>query len=180
MTSEEAMPDPIHPQTDDPLHSPVNRSLRDYWLALSGDAATPPAWRRFDPVEIPKLLSHLVVVDVGQEPLRFRYRLVGTWITGLAGRDATGLDLNADLYGDRLDNMLWTYRRCVETAAPLATLGSIHFADKDWATAEHLFVPFAGEDGAVSKIVTSMDRLDGDTRLAGRSRDVELVLDWRR
>lgn len=173
------MSDPLHPEIHDPLTSPVNRDLRDHWLGLCG-SRTMPAWREFDPVSVPRLLNRVVVVSVDHEPLRFRYKLIGTWITRLAGRDATGRELDATLYGDRLEAIVWTYRHCVRSGAPLATLGSIHFAEKEWLTAEHIYLPFAGADGRVGTVLGGMDVLDGDARLRDKPREYEAILDWRK
>ncbi|ANK81974.1 MAG: hypothetical protein TEF_15120 [Rhizobiales bacterium NRL2] len=176
------MSDPLHPETGQPLLSDVNRALRDHWLTLRGEGPDLPSWDAFDPVAVPRLLPYLVVVEVVGDPAVFRYRLVGTFVTELAGRDATGRTLDAALYGDRLEAMIWTFRKCAETGVPLATLGSVHFAEKEWVTAEHIFLPFArGPDGDSAGIVLSgLDVLAGDQRLAGRARDVELILDWRK
>lgn len=176
------MSDDLHPQTGQPLLSPVNRGLRDHWLRLQGGSRGLPSWSDFDPAAVPRLLPHLVVVEVTGDPPVFRYRLIGTFITNLAGRDATGRYLDAALYGDRLEAMIWTFRRCVQTAAPLATVGGIHFAEREWVTAEHVFLPFLGrkDDGKVAIVLGGLDVLDGDERLSGHSREVELVLDWGR
>lgn len=41
-----------------------------------------PARAAFDPLEMRKLLGRIVILDVLQAPLRFRFRLVGTdWVT---------------------------------------------------------------------------------------------------
>lgn len=170
------MDKPLRPATDAPMRSAVNRRLRDYWLEIGGGA--PPAWRAFDPSAVTALLPHLIVVDAEGDPYRFRFRLIGTAVTQLAGRDATGRWLDRDLYGDRLDHMTWHYRQCAETAEPLAIIGTIHFVDKEWVTAEHIFLPFASE-GRVDKILCGLHVLDGDTRREGKERDLEEVLDWR-
>ncbi|WP_416896276.1 MAG: PAS domain-containing protein [Minwuia sp.] len=161
------------------MQSKVNIGLRDYWLELAKDKAV-PLWRDFDPTHVRKLLPNTVVVDVSDAEPRFRYRVIGTRVTEIAGRDATGRNLDADLYGDLLDEMIWTFRRCADTAEPLATIGRVHFAERDWLTLEHLFVPFSRKGGTLDTIVSSLDVLEGDTRLAYADQRTEKILDWRR
>jgi hypothetical protein len=79
---------PVPPELDDPRL----RAMFDYWLSkFRGDRL--PAWKDIDPVEIPRLLGHINVSEVLREDgwVRFRFRLWGTKITDLYGRDYTGL-----------------------------------------------------------------------------------------
>lgn len=167
----------VHPRSDIPLRSPVTRALRDHWLGLRGDGQIPD-WKSFDPIAVRKLLPHLIVVDCLPEPLRFRFRLIGTFVTNMAGRDSTGRMLDADLYGDRLEAMTWHYRQSAETGKPLATLGTVHFIKRDWVVAEHVFLPFAPPGGPVNVIMAALDTLDGDAWLSGYSHEIEPILDW--
>lgn len=168
----------LRPVTGEAMRSRVNRRLRDHWLVLAGGGGL-PSWRSFDPAAVPALLPHLIVVDAVEGGTRFRFRLIGTFVTHLADRDSTGRWLDSDLYGDRLEHMTWHYRRCAQTAEPLAIVGTIHFVDKDWVTAEHLFLPF-GDDGKVDRVLCSLDVLTGDNRREGKDPDVEMILDWRK
>ncbi len=168
----------VHPKSDMPMRSPVTRSLRDHWLTL-GTGNGLPDWKDFDPVAVPNLLPHLIVVECLADPMRFRFRLIGTFVTTMAGRNATGRMLDAELYGDRLEAMTWHYRQCAETAEPLATLGTVHFVDRDWVVAEHVFLPFGTADGTVNIIMAGLDTLDGTAWLSGYSHEIEPTLDWR-
>lgn len=49
-----------------------------------------PGRHDLDPLDIPKLLTHLWLSDVEHEPLRFRFRLVGSAIVKGVGRELTG------------------------------------------------------------------------------------------
>ena len=53
--------------------------LYRYWVTLSEPNLCAPLRRRFDPVAVPQLLSHLWMLDIQHEPeFRLRYRLLGT------------------------------------------------------------------------------------------------------
>ncbi|NIA67025.1 PAS domain-containing protein [Pelagibius litoralis] len=63
--------------------------LHDYWQSRRGEHAF-PARADIDPVDIPALLEHLLLVDVLEDPLDFRYRLVGGHIVHHAGHNIQG------------------------------------------------------------------------------------------
>jgi hypothetical protein len=71
--------------------SPRIRALYDYWRAIQPSPGRLPGRRHFDPMAVPKLLPNIWLLDVLSDPLRFRYRLVGTYMVTAFGRDVTGL-----------------------------------------------------------------------------------------
>ena len=73
------------------------RALYDYWQRKRDDRPL-PARADIDPIELKYLLGNLFLVDVAYGPLRFRYRLAGTNIVQLLGRELTGRTVD-DLEG---------------------------------------------------------------------------------
>ena len=137
-----------------------------------------PSWKAFDPTEIRTLLPHLIVVNCSHDPLSFQFRLIGTYVTQIAGRDVTGRWLDRDLYGDRLEAMTWHYKRCAETREPLATLGTVHFVVREWFVAEHVFLPFAEAGKPVNRILAGLDRIDNEFWPVGHDHHIEPIIDW--
>ena len=74
------------------IPSTLLQRIHDYWLKKRG-AAQMPSWSDIDPAEMSDLLPHLMVVGVEHNPLRIRYRLVGTLVAELRG-DPTGYYLD--------------------------------------------------------------------------------------
>ena len=68
---------------------PMLSGLYAYWDVKRGDRLM-PARADLDPLDIPQVLSHLILLDVTHDPLRFRVRLYGTEVADLRGRDLTG------------------------------------------------------------------------------------------
>lgn len=62
--------------------------LLSYWTRRRGDHQMPRR-AEIDPVDIPRLLPHLMLTDV-VDTSRYRYRLVGTAIEDVAGVGMTG------------------------------------------------------------------------------------------
>jgi hypothetical protein len=135
-----------------------------------------PARADFDPVDVPQILPNITITDVFYDPLRFRYRLIGTAITELTGRDATGKWLDRELYGDNLDRMLWTFQSCVEGREPVAVRQQAQFPNRDWVTVEVLLMPLGDRDDRVSQIISCLIALDegGVIPPMGTSH----ILDW--
>ncbi len=76
----------------------VLSELHMYWEARRGGNLF-PARADIDPVDIPALLEHVLLVEVLEEPRDFRYRLVGGHIVHHAGHNIQGkttLGLMAD------------------------------------------------------------------------------------
>ncbi|HWT98040.1 MAG TPA: PAS domain-containing protein [Terriglobales bacterium] len=72
------------------IRSPHLQALYDYWSNLRGDRVAPDV-DEVDAMAIPRAaLPYVILVDLEQNPLRARYRLVGTHSVQAAGWDYTG------------------------------------------------------------------------------------------
>jgi hypothetical protein len=135
------------------LPSGVHRALFDLWHAKSSPGRL-PARSRFDPIEMPDLLPHLVLFDVQRDPLRFRIRLVGTAVVEAMGVDTTGR------YLDELGRINDVHRR-TET---IATTGKPYFKQNLPLTWTHLDfkkysvlgVPLANDGQTIDKLLYTM------------------------
>lgn len=75
------------------LASPRILRLRDYWQARRGAQCDVPLRAELDPTELRDLLPNLIIIEVERQPMRFRYRLVGTRVVEFNKLDFTGLYL---------------------------------------------------------------------------------------
>src|SRR5947209_13554600 len=71
------------------LRSPILLQLHAYWERKRGTRPAPTR-KEIDPAEIVSLLPHVFLIEAVGMPLRFRYRLIGTAVVELTGRDLTG------------------------------------------------------------------------------------------
>lgn len=148
------------------------KALRDYWLDLSKDGEV-SQWSDFDFVHLPDLVPHFVLVDVFSDPLRFQYRFLGSVITAMAGRDATTAWLDEELYPTNLETIEWAYRYVVLNREPVATIGPVEFVEKGWHTLEYIYLPFAGHDNEVTKVLCCWIAIEGRS-----TQDERIILDW--
>lgn len=82
-----------------------------------------PQRRDLDPVDIPRLLPHIGLIEVHQDPMRFRYRLVGTNMVNYFGRDHTGRWLHEAKSGTYMRFLHDLYKQCVTDAVPTLSIG---------------------------------------------------------
>lgn len=81
-------------------HSKVS-AAHAAWLRLRNDGAI-PGRADFDPAMVPALLPNIWLIDVQAEPLRFRFRLIGTAVVFVVGHDLKGrwVDEHIEVFED--------------------------------------------------------------------------------
>jgi hypothetical protein len=165
------MPRPEGPSSD------VIRRLRDYWLRLRGERPM-PAKRDIDPAAVPQLLPHLVMTDVLHDPLRLRYRLIGSYVTSMSGRNPTGRWLDDELYGKRTEDMLWAFRTCIDGSSPVLVREEVQFTTKEWITIEALLLPIGESNAPINLVLSGVDVAAPGAQIPPKG--TSYVLDWRR
>ncbi len=131
------------------------RPLFQYWLAACGDKSL-PARADIDPVEMPiQLLPNVVLVDVVPEPLRFRYRIVGTAVAQMLGEDWTGyfVDEIPDIHG----SIQRQYVETAQTRYPTVTMNEYDRYDPSLMQHkllryERLLLPLSENDDTVTML----------------------------
>ncbi len=166
-----------HTITNLPMSSSSLREMRDYWLRLRGDNQIPTR-EALNPADITRLLPKLVLTDVFEDPQRFRYRLIGTQVTALAERDATGKWLDEELYGDDTEDMLWAYKKCVHDKSPLSLREHVQFVDKSWVVVEVLFLPLGNAERTISILLSAVDIVDESVEIPAKGSS--FILDWQK
>jgi hypothetical protein len=128
----------------------VERAFR-YWSSKC-KAGRPPSRADLRPEEIPQLLPHVFLVDVTQAPLEFRFRLVGTEICNLAGRDYTGLRVNPQEYGPDWKSVFEVYWRVIHTATPEAAVRRAPWLTREFLLYERLIAPLSSDGTTVDML----------------------------
>lgn len=138
----------------DKMHAQARRLL-DLWESMRPELGVLPGRQHFDPAEATTLLANIALLDVFRDPLRFRYRVVGSALNG-AGYPAKA--------GDWLDDMLPLIpgSRMLDSVIPVVATGR-----PDWYFAalefnmmrgvrgiERLVLPLARDGRAVDMLLT--------------------------
>lgn len=90
--------------------------LNEYWQAKAKGKV--PSRSDVDPVDVRELLPNLMMIDMVGDPVRFRYRLVGTRVVQYTGFDFTGRCLDEMVFQGR-DFIEQCYRRLVAEKRPI-------------------------------------------------------------
>jgi hypothetical protein len=129
-------------------------ALYDYWRSKAPADGLLPGRRHIDPIEIPKLLPHIWLVDVLDDPRRFRVRLLGTALA------ATGTPLRVgDFIVDRLlpeqrAASLAEFEAVVKSHEPLWYRGPLNLRHETYVhEVERIFLPLAADGRRVDMLL---------------------------
>ena len=137
---------------DDPWH-PTITALYQYWLGIH-PAAGLPGRQHVDPCAVAPLLPHVFMVDVARDPLRFKYRLIGTEYVRLIGKDVTGRYLD-EVHPGFHGMVLRQYVDAAELNRPAYRKGPVLYANPDrrYLGMERLLVPLARNGAEVDMLL---------------------------
>lgn len=129
------------------------QELYAYWDGLRNGRPM-PSRRDIDPLKIPRsLLPYLYVMEV-HGPEAFRFRLSGTRLREIFGRDVTGRGLEDALDGEDLENARRSYAQIVAAAAPWYSRVTYRVDDTADLIYERLSLPVEeSADGSPSRLL---------------------------
>ena len=149
----EAIPDDCYPAV---------RAIVDYWRSIHPTEGL-PGRQHFDPVDVPKLLSNIGLIEAHENPRRFRIRLYGTALVAVMGEDYTGrwydeLFENFEATGQYAD-----FCHVVDTGTPHWRRGLLRLPiDRDFHYLERVHLPLASDGKTVDMILTFAVFFDRD------------------
>ena len=133
----------------------------DYWLGKAralGDPSMLPARQDFDPlIETPRLAPRIMLMDVLQDPLDFRYRLVGTALRRHMAQDWTGQKLS-EIPFQRVGSTVWDNNELViRERRPLLARPPYIGPHKDFLFVESIILPLASDGDRVDMLMFVVD-----------------------
>lgn len=134
--------------------SPLLHELVALWDSrLDGDRLPGRRRSRFDALELLRFRGHVALIDVSQDPERYRFRLIGTRITEMLGRDLTGRYLDEIYKEERYDTVVEGYRYCIAHRRPAKARGQMVHANKEHILFESVDLPLADDGRTVNMII---------------------------
>lgn len=116
-----------------------------------------PSRADFKSEELLRFGGRIALIDVEHDPLRFRYRLVGTRITDALGRDSTGRYFD-QLYDDEYYNRLEThFREIVTNRTAVRSFGTMAHSRKPFVSVEAIDLPLAERGRPVGMILRGVE-----------------------
>lgn len=137
--------------TVNPRHD-ILRQLEAYWRTKKGERRA-PARADLDPIEVPTLMPHLLLLDVEPGSHRVRFRLMGTAVTNGLGRDLTGRYLDELPLNRTQRAMHEQYRRVAETAEPACSTWEYTREDGRHLCLERLVLPLSSDGVTIDMLL---------------------------
>lgn len=134
---------------------PMLRQLLAYWESRA-EAGRLPGRRNIDPLDIPRLMPHLALLDILRDPPDYRYRLTGTGFVEAIGHDRTGARAREIFSGPALEQTVRLIGRLIETRAPLAFEGTLYWLNKDYLRFQTLCLPLAADGETVDMAIMGL------------------------
>lgn len=128
---------------------PCYNELLDLWRIKAGDRRMPS---RTDMTarELKSILRNILVIErVQRTPSRYRFRLVGTSLTSMAG-ELTGRMVDEIVPPEHLPRWHECCDLVLDGGKPMRFLGRVHLEGREYLDAENLYVPLANDKGEPS------------------------------
>lgn len=130
---------------------PLQRDLQALW-ASKRDGGPIPLRRAFDVIELRPWLGFLCLVDIERQARDFRYRIFGTRIANIVGRELTGLRLS-QVDGGLREGLRPGYVEVARCQAPMLFAPALQEA---WRTVclSELVLPLSSDGHATDMLLT--------------------------
>lgn len=134
------------------------REVYRYWQSKAAGGRL-PARAAINPLDVPKLLPFLFLVDVERDPQRFRFRLVGTQICAWAGRDLTGFYTDEQRYGDHGAETTQEYGEVARRRQAMYREQKARRPERDFMFYQKLVLPMSSDGDHVDMLLCATDAL---------------------
>jgi hypothetical protein len=140
------------------LNSDIVRAIVDYWQGKrEGDKL--PHRDRLDPVEIPRLLPHIMLKEVRRDPWDFRYRVVGTVVREHSRSNWTGR-LMSEIDGQGEGSKVFSVVKWVTEEGKAAIFRPPYVGPhKEFKYCEAAVLPWTNSAGVIDRIMVGVDFL---------------------
>lgn len=136
--------------------SPLLQQALTMWTARCHDGLI-PGRRDFAAEELMRLRGSISLIDVEDEPRRYRFRLIGARIAERLGRDSTGRYLDELYSAETYDLAVAGYEACVRDRTPVGAQGRMVHANKDFVPFTAIDFPLASDGRRVDMIMKCAD-----------------------
>ncbi len=128
------------------------RELFDYWRACAKGSAM-PSRASINPAAIPALLPGISILEAGKQPEDVIYKLAGTRLRDIFGREVTGKSVFDLEFGEKRSYWLAVYRKVIEECVPMQGAIKGPVADRDHVVLFWMRLPLSDDCAKVNKIL---------------------------
>jgi hypothetical protein len=140
------------------LVNPPLLFLKDYWDRKRGSRAM-PARADINPSEMKQHLGWVVLVDVLPGFADFRYRTIGTRVSGYIAPGSTGKNITEvyQPFGETVVNaMLAPYRKTARDKVVVHAWGAADWVGKAFLDFESLYLPLSDDGVTANKVLSAV------------------------
>ncbi|MEQ9145684.1 MAG: PAS domain-containing protein [Parvibaculaceae bacterium] len=127
--------------------------LLKYWLSLNEGRL--PVFSRWDPIEIPRIMPFVMILERGEDRHYF-HRFSGTGLCELAGMELTGRPLSDVVDAEDLPQAEASLDAILDGPCGLLSNRTTRSSTGRIIDGEYLSLPLAGKDGAADRIVVHL------------------------
>jgi PAS domain-containing protein len=132
--------------------SSIQKEFLAYWREMAADRAAPRR-QDIDVLDVPKLMPHVIILNVLEDPLDFQYRLVGTAQREMSLLDYTGMKMS-EIDGRGPGSGIWSILDNVRVGQKLEYLSIPYIGPmKDFVTLKDLFLPLVDDNLKTNMII---------------------------
>ena len=128
------------------------RALYRYWDGKRNGRLM-PSRSDLDPVDIPRFLPDICLVDVVPDARKYVYRLIGTNEAAMRGRDPTGLAVGEGYFGTSAQSVFLNYDGVTRSRAPRLDRDPSITSDDRFIQHESIFLPLSDDSEHVNMIL---------------------------
>ena len=132
---------------------PKIRALYEYRNAKRGNSSYPKR-ADLDPLEIPKLIEHLSLVEIRSTDPRFVYRLVGTSVARALRHDPTGRPVGENARLSEREAVLARYNFVADNGCLIFHSAVLQEQTNDFTTVQRLMLPLGPPAGPPNMILS--------------------------
>lgn len=130
-----------------------SRDFLSYWQDRRPGPGILPARRHIDPAELKPFLPNVWLLDIQHAPFRARYRVIGTHLVDITGRDLTGLWID-EIGADAAARIYPSLQRVAELRAPVHFRGQAFYNNADRVRiVEYVLLPLAANGHDVDMVL---------------------------
>lgn len=138
---------------DDPSHYKQLMAVYNYWRTLLGDRRM-PARSDFDPARVARQLPLISLIDVLEEGLDFRFRLVGSLVESMLLSAPTGLRLSEFVHQESAKAAAELYKLVLANRCPAFQAGRMHHEEQGHQRYAFLALPLSTDGETIDIILT--------------------------
>lgn len=135
------------------LVDPDMIALYDYWLRQRRGRRM-PSRRDLDPVDLPRQLANMMLIDIEHQPFRFRYRLVGTRVVDASAEDRTGAYFDSVEFFAKNPVVMGQYKQAVDLGEAMFSLEPFkNYVNGTIYQVERLILPLSTDGNVVDMLL---------------------------